>query len=369
MPGLLLLAASLLSLAARAADPCASPTVAPVGDLAAIVAAAAPPAAPDEPAVERTPENAPFLALLARNDRTALARLADERPGAFALATPEERARVITLMQQGGTGDTEERAIENLLKTADPLQRHRVLRLVDQGGDTYDLRHLVFEDVDEAGRRSRILDLIREAGRAAKEAGILEVGIISDVDDTASVQHGPHTDGRIPGVAVLFAAIEAGPTGSGSAGDVHYVTGRPPAFNGDVDRRLGKAGVPAGTMNDGSLGEVILGGVEGIAKEKIRDITRLLELHPEQRFVLFGDDRQRDPEVYRAIQQAYPDRVAAVFIRRAGGKVRNPEEYEGIRFVDGYDQAADALRGSAISPEQAEDVREAVEGAAKPPRS
>lgn len=40
-----------------------------------------------------------------------------------------------------------------------------------------------------------------------------------------------------------------------------------------------------------------------------------MEVFPQQRFVLLGDNSQKDPEIYAAIANKYPDRIVAVYIR------------------------------------------------------
>lgn len=52
-------------------------------------------------------------------------------------------------------------------------------------------------------------------------------------------------------------------------------------------------------------------------KEKIRDILRTFN---NRKFILIGDDSQRDPEVYRDIARDYPERIKGIFIRKTGRK-------------------------------------------------
>ncbi len=155
------------SSAAQAQGPCGvGSVVRAIGDLFTAVEAA-----PE--AVEVAPEpvvrdavSAPFLEPLLRQDRGAVSRLADRSPGSWRLATPGELAQAITMMQRGSTGDQQERGILNLLGALEPAARAKALRLIDQGRDKYDLDKLVYDDVDDAGRRARLLALVEEAGRA-----------------------------------------------------------------------------------------------------------------------------------------------------------------------------------------------------------
>jgi phosphatidate phosphatase APP1 len=48
---------------------------------------------------------------------------------------------------------------------------------------------------------------------------------------------------------------------------------------------------------------------------KTESIIRILDTYPEKRFILIGDNAEKDPYVYHEIDQRYPGRIAAIFIR------------------------------------------------------
>jgi phosphatidate phosphatase APP1 len=48
---------------------------------------------------------------------------------------------------------------------------------------------------------------------------------------------------------------------------------------------------------------------------KLNRVTRILKAFPKQRFVLLGDNSQRDPQIYSAIANNYPEQIVAVYIR------------------------------------------------------
>ncbi|MDP6935006.1 MAG: UvrD-helicase domain-containing protein, partial [Myxococcota bacterium] len=75
---------------------------------------------------------------------------------------------------------------------------------------------------------------------------------------------------------------------------------------GQVRRRIAARGLPAGTLEEGDLGRWFWQGLDGARDEKLEDIERLFLLHPSQRFVLIGDDSQRDPEVYATLLERHP---------------------------------------------------------------
>lgn len=57
---------------------------------------------------------------------------------------------------------------------------------------------------------------------------------------------------------------------------------------------------------------------------KFMRIVRILESFPDQKFVLLGDDSQRDPYIYASIVEHFPGRIFCVYIRRVG-KPEKPE--------------------------------------------
>ena len=48
---------------------------------------------------------------------------------------------------------------------------------------------------------------------------------------------------------------------------------------------------------------------------KLIRVTRILMAFPNQKFILIGDNTQRDPVIYKAIAEKYTDRIHAVYIR------------------------------------------------------
>lgn len=171
-----------------------------------------------------------------------------------------------------------------------------------------------------------------------------EIGVVSDLDDTvipperASGQPAPY-----PGVAALYRELEL--AHGGKPGDVRYVTARSPDRVVDVPKYLEDNGVPAGPIDTG------ISQLPWVAQpEKVRDITRIFEANPDQKFVLFGDTSARDPEVYREIQAKFPDQVAAVFIHKVN-KTVDPKRVEGQTMVDNYALAAAALLKAKIIDE------------------
>lgn len=184
-----------------------------------------------------------------------------------------------------------------------------------------------------------------------------ELGIVSDIDKTVLP---PETiDGMpppYPGIAALLETLEL--RSGGSAGDLTFVTARSPDKIVDVPDWMAMHGVPAGPIETG------ISGVPWVAqREKIADITRIFQARPDQSFVLFGDTSHRDPEVYKAIRTAFPDRVAAIFIHRVDGDA-SAARVEGMHLVGNYAEAAATAFGLAlITEDEARAVIDAAQDA------
>ncbi|RZK80537.1 MAG: DUF2183 domain-containing protein [Pedobacter sp.] len=63
---------------------------------------------------------------------------------------------------------------------------------------------------------------------------------------------------------------------------------------------------------------------------KLIRVMRILDAFPNQKFVFFGDNSQKDPAIYTAIAEKYPKNIAAVYIRN----VRKEREEETRVLLD-----------------------------------
>lgn len=172
-----------------------------------------------------------------------------------------------------------------------------------------------------------------------------ELGIISDLDKTVIPPHSGDLPGAAyPGVAQLFCELDLG--GGGKTGDTHYVTARGPDRVTEIPAWLEEHGIPVGSIDTGTS------SMPWIAQpEKVADIERLLDAYPGQRFFLFGDTSHRDPEVYREVMDAHPDRILGVFIHKVNNV--SSDRVEGMNLVENYAQAAATLYQMGVLDEAA----------------
>jgi hypothetical protein len=282
-------------------------------------------------------------------DDDRIEELGKKSPEKFDAATIDQRARAIEILEKGGTSDGEEVAILAILRRSSPLQRYQIARHLDEKGDASSLTHLVYDDLDGDAHRNEALRLLAEGSFAAKRDGLLELGLISDIDDTAvPTKFKPDGDVLFKGAPELYRLIENGLDGKGSFGDIHYLSARPVFLIPNAKSRLAKAGMPPGTFDRGNVLKFLTSGLDGTENEKVKDGERWLALHAAQRFVCFGDTRERDPEVYRTLAARHPDQIALVLIHEAGGPKRDHAQFPGQQFFDTYPNAEKLVRAAGL---------------------
>ncbi|MCP9221908.1 DUF2183 domain-containing protein [Erythrobacter sp. LQ02-29] len=132
--------------------------------------------------------------------------------------------------------------------------------------------------------------------------------------------------------------------------------------------------LPLGPMmlRDWSFDRATLGSA-GHAAHKSRSIAKILDLYPDLRFALIGDDTQGDLAAFAQTVERAPGRIAAVFIRCLGQPL-SAEEIEAKTTIEGagvplwlgsdYDTGNAFLRtaGLAVDDETANIVKMIEEG-------
>ena len=178
---------------------------------------------------------------------------------------------------------------------------------------------------------------VRARSAAGEGAGTLLVvsrenvlGLISDVDDTILVSEvtrkarllansllaNAAQREAVAGMAALYAQTLATNVDPSSA-PLFYLSASPRQLHEPISDFVARNGFPAGVLitkrvtNDRSSEPLF----DQFAY-KIRHIEDILARLPWVRFILVGDDGERDPEVYEWLQRHYPERIAAVWIRR-----------------------------------------------------
>jgi phosphatidate phosphatase APP1 len=156
-------------------------------------------------------------------------------------------------------------------------------------------------------------------------------GVISDIDDT--VLETELTNPwrrflqliysrqrmRLPfeGIAALYQALAQ------AHNPIFYVSNAPWNLYRHVVELLDHHEIPRGPLllRDSRIAErIVRDEASGqVLVHKQRALRRIVEEHPQLPFVLLGDSSRRDPLRYVEIAEAFPGRVAAIYIRRVHG--------------------------------------------------
>ena len=192
-----------------------------------------------------------------------------------------------------------------------------------------------------------------------------DVVVVSDVDDTivdsgiaagllATVTTALLRDAatRMPleGAPELYRALAQG-TGGGPERSFVYLSTSPWNLLSFLQGFLARHAFPDGPLllTDWGPGRAGLLRV-GAREHKLTALRSLAIGLPRPRFVLLGDSGQQDAEIYTAFALEHPDRVAAVYIRRAGTADARAQQHladctralteVGVPFVLAHDSAA-----------------------------
>lgn len=164
-------------------------------------------------------------------------------------------------------------------------------------------------------------------------------GIISDVDDTV-VETGatdflrnwrrvlaerPADRLAVPGASSLYKMIAK--DHAAPARPFFYVSSSPWNLYGFIAEFMELNGIPHGPM---FLKDYGIDRDQFIRRShdahKLAAIEQVLAFYPQLRFLLIGDNGQRDVSVYAKVVSDFPGRVAAVFIRDVDGSCRQGPE-------------------------------------------
>ncbi len=159
------------------------------------------------------------------------------------------------------------------------------------------------------------------------------ISVISDIDDTIKVTEIP-AGPEIVVVNTFLRDYRAAPEmvtryREWSDASFHYVSGGPWQMYDPLSEFLidGEAGFPEGSFHmqnaptnlfsrDSwkSLSNIVTNS-KHTYEHKVTQITLLMERFPRRQFILVGDSGEKDPEVYRAIRETFPQQVRDIWIR------------------------------------------------------
>lgn len=151
------------------------------------------------------------------------------------------------------------------------------------------------------------------------------IGIICDVDDTVMVTALPrpfvaawnsfvlseHARSATPGMAVLMDRLHR----HHPKAPIMYLSTGAWNITPSLRRFLKRNGYPKGTFLLTDWGPTPDRWFRSGSQHKVTALTRLAQEFPHMRWILIGDDGQRDPEIYNGFAVRYPQNVEAILIR------------------------------------------------------
>ena len=155
------------------------------------------------------------------------------------------------------------------------------------------------------------------------------LGVISDIDDTVLVSDVTNKNKLLkktflqnhkqrqtfPGTADFYRRLLA-QNPEPQAAPMFYVSASPRQLSDNISAFLAHNHYPRGVL----VTKLINGnGRDPLLDQqqyKLAKIEAIFTALPWVKFILIGDDGERDPEIYRTLQEKHPQRVAAIYIRK-----------------------------------------------------
>ena len=193
-------------------------------------------------------------------------------------------------------------------------------------------------------------------------------GIISDIDDTV-IETGatdllknwrrvlverPQDRLAVPGASTLYKMIAR--DHAAPVRPFFYVSSSPWNLYGFIAEFMELNGIPHGPMFLKDYGVDANQLIDkGHDEHKLAAIETVLAFYPSFRFLLIGDNGQRDVTIYSKVVEDFGQRVAAVFIRDVDGSCRSGPEGELLAKIEaagvptfcgaGFDDAVTVVKG------------------------
>jgi phosphatidate phosphatase APP1 len=160
-----------------------------------------------------------------------------------------------------------------------------------------------------------------------------QYGFISDIDDTIMVSHSgtifrrlrtlfttnPHSRKIFPDVSRHYHLLSLSNTTPDAPNPFFYVSSSEWNLYDYLNDFFSYNQLPKGAflLNHIKRWTELLQTGKTKHEGKLIRVTRILQAFPNQRFILIGDNTQRDPVIYKAIAEKYTSRIHAIYIRNA----------------------------------------------------
>ncbi|MBE9608327.1 phosphatase domain-containing protein [Chitinilyticum piscinae] len=154
-------------------------------------------------------------------------------------------------------------------------------------------------------------------------------GIISDIDDTILVSNvpdkarllknslaiPPEQRQAVAGMAALYSRLQQR-NANQAASPQFYLSASPRQLTPGIRRFLAANQFPQGVLLLKEVGHESRDPLLDQQQYKLDRISEIMTAFPQVKFMLVGDDGERDPEVYAEIRQRYPQQVDSIWIRK-----------------------------------------------------
>lgn len=200
-----------------------------------------------------------------------------------------------------------------------------------------------------------------------------QFGIISDMDDTViktdvvsksrMLYHtffkNAYSRLAFRGVAAFYWGLRKGIDGEQN-NPVFYVSNSPWNLYDLLEEFLDHNDIPKGPIFLRDFGMHKNEEAKKYKTHKHNEVLRILLSYPSLQFILIGDSGEKDLDIYLQVARAFPNRIAAIYIRQVEDRKRNErikalaEREENIPiflFSDSFEAAKHAVKHRFITPE------------------
>lgn len=170
------------------------------------------------------------------------------------------------------------------------------------------------------------------------------LGVISDIDDTVLDSNVVNKAKMVQNALTRSTwELQAFPDAARVLSDyargrpLFYISGSPWGFRERIQGFFARSGFPDGPLLLKRFSSDPTFDQEAYKKKHIDGVVNSL---PQKRWLLFGDSGERDPEIYRRLQQEQPDRVAAIYIHwvTADREPRNSPRFAGMTVFEHWNE-------------------------------
>ncbi|MCB9643374.1 MAG: App1 family protein [Myxococcales bacterium] len=202
-------------------------------------------------------------------------------------------------------------------------------------------------------------------GFLVHRSGSKGLHLISDLDDTLiwtyvtkktkllkqALFNNVNAVKTIEGALPFLQQVLCQPNGQGS-GTLHYLSGSPTRLFDRVMRIFQLHGFPLGSLTLRPLSSKSASqGQQSLYK--VREIQRILQAYPNERFILLGDNGEKDPVIYNLIRNQYPQRISAILIHQIKPLTLEQQALANTFYFKKYQDASKYLSQISSAPSRA----------------